>query len=612
MTTKGIFAINKPVGITSQRAVQIVKFWVQRQKEKVKKEKSLSQERIKNKYNKRKVKVGHAGTLDPLASGVLVIAVGREFTKKIHEVVNAEKEYLAELKLGETSSTADAEGDKTVVNQKKIPNLGEIRKAIKGFIGRIEQTPPVYSAIKINGQEAYKRVRRGEDVEMKKRTVEIKSIKIISYHYPFLKIKVVCGKGVYIRSLAEDIGSVLKTGAYLSSLKRTRVGNFRLTEAKDLSQFSLKIAIQATELDRERIDGTRVYLSQMLKYFGRLDQDSRFFIYHQEKFNKFLKPPKYKNYFIEKLGKFPLWTQTKFARAIYKIKPDIVWLPLHNLPRFRSPNTRFVVTIHDLAFKLFPETFPKKDCYKLNLQTDYAVRRADKIIAISQATKNDLLKFYPQINQRKITVVHHGFEPKLWQKKIPSIKKNKILKKYQLTAKKFLVHVGAIQPRKNLELLIEVFEKLKEKDFSGKLVLIGGDGWKYDKIKNRAQKSKFAEDIIFTGNIKFTELVTLVQMAQLFVFPSLYEGFGIAGLESLAAGVPVVAARNSSLPEVLGDSALYFKDNDIHSCYRQVVRLLGDEKLQKKLIYQGLERVKKFSWEKTARKNLRVIKSVLS
>lgn len=219
MKAKGFFVINKPLGISSQRAVQFVKYWARK------------------KTGNRKIRVGHAGTLDPLATGVLVVAIDREYTKQIDQVVEAEKEYLAEIKLGENSETDDQEGEKTICNVENVPTKLEIEKVLKQFIGKIKQTPPAYSAIKIKGQEAYKRVRKGEDVKMKEREVEIKKIDLLSYNYPILKINITCGKGTYIRSLARDIGEVLKTGGFLFSLKRTRVGQFELKNAYEVFEF---------------------------------------------------------------------------------------------------------------------------------------------------------------------------------------------------------------------------------------------------------------------------------------------------------------------------------------------------------------------------------------
>lgn len=173
-------------------------------------------------------KIGHAGTLDPLASGVLVVAVGREATKRISEFVDTDKEYVAEITLGMTSSTDDEQGEKTIVEVDVIPNIKSVESAISSFIGHINQTPPIYSAIKVQGKPAHRRVRQGQDIELKPRKVVIHSIELLDYSWQVLRIKVTTGKGVYIRSLARDIGKSLGTGGYLSALERTRVGEFDL------------------------------------------------------------------------------------------------------------------------------------------------------------------------------------------------------------------------------------------------------------------------------------------------------------------------------------------------------------------------------------------------
>ncbi len=210
MFNEGIFAVYKPKGITSNDAVQIVK------------------------RQSGGKKTGHAGTLDPLAKGVLVIGVGREATKKLGEVVKKEKEYLAVVKFGETSSTDDAEGEKNKIKVKNIPEIADIKKAIEKFQGKITQIPPVFSAVKIKGREAYKLARKGQEVKMKPREIEIKSINIIDYKWPLLKLKVITGPGAYIRSLARDIGEELGVGGYLADLERTRVGQFTKENAVEL------------------------------------------------------------------------------------------------------------------------------------------------------------------------------------------------------------------------------------------------------------------------------------------------------------------------------------------------------------------------------------------
>jgi len=186
---------------------------------------------IKKKTGEKKI--GHAGTLDPLAEGVLVIGVGRESTKKLHTERFKEKEYLAVIFLGEESNTDDSEGEKKKILSRK-PSFDEVVDVVSRFQGVIEQAPPAFSAVKINGERAYKRARRGEAVRPEKRKADVKEITVLSYRYPSLKIKVTTGRGVYIRSLARDIGRELRTGGYLCSLLRTRVGEFQIEDCIEL------------------------------------------------------------------------------------------------------------------------------------------------------------------------------------------------------------------------------------------------------------------------------------------------------------------------------------------------------------------------------------------
>ncbi|MBU1074718.1 tRNA pseudouridine(55) synthase TruB [Patescibacteria group bacterium] len=182
-------------------------------------------------------KIGHAGTLDPLAEGVLVVGIGREATKQLGNEVKKEKKYSAIVELGMTSTTDDGEGDKTVKKVKSIPTKKQIQDTTKLFEGNIKQIPPIFSAVKVGGKEAYKIARKGKVVELGPRDVEIKKVELIDYRWPLLTIKVTTGPGVYIRSLARDIGEKLGVGGYLKQLKRTRVGEFSESNALTLAQF---------------------------------------------------------------------------------------------------------------------------------------------------------------------------------------------------------------------------------------------------------------------------------------------------------------------------------------------------------------------------------------
>ncbi len=207
-----ILNINKPVGWTSFDVVK----------------------KIRGQLNIKKV--GHAGTLDPFATGVLLICTGRA-TKKVEDLMNLKKEYIARIEFGKTTDSYDLTG--TIVSERSADNLEleNINQVIKQFHGEIYQTPPMYSAVKVNGERLYKLARRGEVVERKPRKIKIYQTDVIDFRNPFLKLRIVCSRGTYIRALANDMGEILGCGGYLTSLTRTRVGDYKLEdsfEIKDL------------------------------------------------------------------------------------------------------------------------------------------------------------------------------------------------------------------------------------------------------------------------------------------------------------------------------------------------------------------------------------------
>jgi len=214
----GILNIDKPAGITSFGVVKKIRHLTG----------------VK--------KVGHSGTLDPFATGVLLVFIGREATKHISKFIGLEKEYYAKIKLGKKTDTADLTGK--VIEEKFIPELSisQIESVFQNFIGRIQQIPPMYSAVKKNGVRLYKLARKGETIEREPRAVEIKELRLQKYEKPFLEFSAAVSKGTYIRTLAEDIAEKLGTVGHLVELRRMRIGDFHI-----------KDAVKLMELDRETI-----------------------------------------------------------------------------------------------------------------------------------------------------------------------------------------------------------------------------------------------------------------------------------------------------------------------------------------------------------------------
>ncbi len=205
---------------------------------------------ICRKLGVKKLKVGHAGTLDPLATGVMVLCTGKA-TKRIGEFQYGIKEYVATLQLGATTPSFDLEKEIDATYPTAHITRELVEETLKRFVGRIEQVPPVFSACKVDGKRAYNWAREGKDVTLKAKTLCIDEIELLECNLPEIKIRVVCSKGTYIRALARDIGEALSSGAYLTALRRTRVGQVRVEECLPVANFSAWLDQQEIEITKE-------------------------------------------------------------------------------------------------------------------------------------------------------------------------------------------------------------------------------------------------------------------------------------------------------------------------------------------------------------------------
>jgi tRNA pseudouridine55 synthase len=208
----GLIVLDKPAQITSAGAVNRVKRLLD-----------------------RGTKIGHAGTLDPFATGILLLLIGKA-TKSSEKLMDQPKSYEATAKLGASTETDDLESPEIPWPSPANPSLEEIKSAAAKFIGTVSQRPPAYSALKLSGQPAYKLARLGQSVELKPRNVRIDHLEIVSWQPPFLKMRIDCGRGTYIRAIARDLGEILKTGGYLTELRRTRIGAFDIASSVTLEQ----------------------------------------------------------------------------------------------------------------------------------------------------------------------------------------------------------------------------------------------------------------------------------------------------------------------------------------------------------------------------------------
>lgn len=206
---------------------------------------------MRYRLGQKKVKIGHAGTLDPLATGVMIVCTGKQ-TKKIESFQYQTKEYVATLRLGATTPSFDLETEVDATYPTEHITMDLIQEVLPKFIGEIQQIPPKYSAVKINGKRAYEYARNGEAVEIKPKTLVIDEIELLQFEGDCLTIRVVCSKGTYIRALARDIGEALGSGAHLTALRRTRIGDVKVEECLSVEQFEEQVDLMAAVLAEQK------------------------------------------------------------------------------------------------------------------------------------------------------------------------------------------------------------------------------------------------------------------------------------------------------------------------------------------------------------------------
>lgn len=302
-----------------------------------------------------------------------------------------------------------------------------------------------------------------------------------------------------------------------------------------------------------------------------------------------------------------LWTI--FGLTGGKIKKDnidVFFSPTH-YGVIRCPVPQ-VISILDVSYKYFPEMFGKKDLAQLALWGGYSVKNAAKIITISNSSKSDIIKEY-KVSDAKVETVYLGVKSDN-QDSNHEIKMEDIRQKYNIE-KPYLLFVGTLQPRKNIVRLIEAFSQIPPSYSPLKLVIIGRRGWQYKEILEAPKKYNVEDSVVFLENVTDADLPAFYKNAELFVLPSLYEGFGLPVLEAMRYGCPVATSNVSSLPEAGGDAAIYFDPENTNDIALKIEKVLKDDKLRAKMVKEGHSQVKKFSWEKAAKETLEVLESVV-
>ncbi len=373
------------------------------------------------------------------------------------------------------------------------------------------------------------------------------------------------------------------------------------------------IGIDASRANHEQKTGVEWYAYFLIREFmvhssSLMEQDVEFVLYTDKPLQGEL--AKLPEGWSEKVLHWPLgrfWTQIRMSWEMFRNPPDVLFIPAHVFPIIHPKKT--VMTVHDVAATRFPESYNWFERWYSVWSARYAVKKLWKVVVPSEFTKNELTSDFRLQTSGNISVVHHGYDEK-YRVIEDKINIRQILDKYSI-AKPFVMSIGRLEHKKNTLRIVEAFEKVKSQlsTVNCQLLLIGKSGFGYSKIKSVIDNSQFKSDIIAPGWVDEEDIPILMNAAEVFVFPSLYEGFGIPVLEALACRTPVVASRGSSLEEVGGDCALYVDPEKPEEIANAIIELMQNDKLRMKKVELGMERVKEFSWEKCAKETLDILLS---
>jgi len=259
-----------------------------------------------------------------------------------------------------------------------------------------------------------------------------------------------------------------------------------------------------------------------------------------------------------------------------------------------------ITTIHDLTYKLYPNTMDASNKKRLEKDMKSTIKRADYIITISESSKRDIIK-YLHVDENKIQVIYPGVD-EVYKKVLNSDEIIAVKNKYNIHGK-YLLYLGTLEPRKNIETIIRAYSCFKKSDKENiKLVLAGKKGWLYDNIFKLVKEFDIEDSVIFTDYIDDSDKATLYQGAEMFLFPSLYEGFGMPVIEAMASRIPVITSNSSSLPEVSGEAAIITDPLDYKKISESIELILNDNGLREKMVNEGIKQANKFSWDLSAEK----------
>jgi glycosyltransferase involved in cell wall biosynthesis len=366
---------------------------------------------------------------------------------------------------------------------------------------------------------------------------------------------------------------------------------------------TLRIGIDASRVDRGHRTGTEQYSAQLLEALGEIDSGNRYTLYAN---GRTVPRLRLSANFRARLIPFPrLWTHARLSLEMASRPPDVLFVPAHVVPLVHP---RTVVTIHDLGYRAFPEAHPPLARRSLDWSTRWSATVARRVIVPSEATARDLTVAYGTPASR-VVVIPHGYHPRF--RPLDAGVVNAGLARLGI-ARPYLLFVGTLQPRKNLQRVLAAFERLAGDGWPGRLVLVGQRGWLSDPIFGAIARpgSPAHGRVHLTGYLADEDVPIVYNGAECLVFPSLYEGFGLPALEAMACGTPVLTSESSSLPEVVGDAALLVDPLDTEAIAGGMARLVGDGGLREALRGRGLKRAKQFTWRRAAERTLAVLEEV--
>jgi glycosyltransferase involved in cell wall biosynthesis len=302
-----------------------------------------------------------------------------------------------------------------------------------------------------------------------------------------------------------------------------------------------------------------------------------------------------------------VWEQIAFPHLIRQMKLDLLHSPHYTLPLFCPVPS--VVTYHDMTFFLHPDKHTLAKRYFFPWMMRHSSKKAEIIIADSESTRRDAIH-YLDIPPEKIITIHLGYQENFRKIKDQELLA-KIAQKYKLP-ERFIFYAGNIEPRKNIPLLLSVFENLVQQGIDHHLVMSGGLGWMYEDVLAQIERMPSKVRVHQIGHVPSIDLPAIYNLADVFVYPSIYEGFGLPPLEGMACGTPVIACDISSMPEVVGDAGILVPPNDEAALKRAILRVLEDDEFRKRLQVSGPKQAANFTWKHTAENTLKIYQKVLS